>query len=272
MFTIRRVFGVLMLGLTLLLSGCFTRVESGEIALRRAFSGDIKQEVLQPGLHQTFWGDVIIFSSKEIMLNEEDIRAQTAEKSTLQDFDLSFSYDFKDDALYHIYTSYSPSNHLSSQDKHEIYPMATFMKNLVRSAAYSAVGAIPALEVNQEKNRQAITDAIRANVLRKLQDEKLEGILTLKSVLIRNLQPAKEIVDSATAVVTRQNELAAKKTEVSIAEEEAKRIAMLNSNSKAIEYMNAQATMEIAKAMREGKVHAVVVPYDFKGIVNVPAK
>ena len=153
-----------------------------------------------------------------------------------------------------------------------IYPMATFMKNLVRSAAYSAVGAIPALEVNQEKNRQAITDAIRANVLRKLQDEKLEGILTLKSVLIRNLQPAKEIVDSATAVVTRQNELAAKKTEVSIAEEEAKRIAMLNSNSKAIEYMNAQATMEIAKALREGKVHAVVVPYDFKGIVNVPAK
>jgi hypothetical protein len=33
--------------------------------------------------------------------------------------------------------------------------------------------------------------------------------------------------------------------------------------------MNAMAQMEIAKAVHEGKVQTIVIPQDFKGIVNV---
>jgi hypothetical protein len=57
--------------------------------------------------------------------------------------------------------------------------------------------------------------------------------------------------------------------EVQIAQQEAIRIQTLNSNSQAIPYMNAMANMEIAKAVREGKVQTIVVPADFKGMLNV---
>jgi hypothetical protein len=33
--------------------------------------------------------------------------------------------------------------------------------------------------------------------------------------------------------------------------------------------MNAQAQMKIAEGIREGKVNTIVVPMDFKGMVNV---
>ena len=56
--------------------------------------------------------------------------------------------------------------------------------------------------------------------------------------------------------------------EVQTAQKEAERISILNSNKGAIEYMNAMATMNISEGIKEGKVNTIVVPIDFKGIVN----
>ena len=50
---------------------------------------------------------------------------------------------------------------------------------------------------------------------------------------------------------------------------EAERISALNANKGATEYMAAMALQDIAAGVREGKVQTIVVPYDFKGIVNV---
>ena len=67
----------------------------------------------------------------------------------------------------------------------------------------------------------------------------------------------------------RAIELAAKNVEVETARKEAERIAVLNSNAGAINYMNAQAQMKIAEGIAAGKVNTIVVPYDFKGMVQV---
>ena len=53
------------------------------------------------------------------------------------------------------------------------------------------------------------------------------------------------------------------------AKQEADRIAALNQNKGAIDYMNAMALVNISEAIKDGKVQSIVVPYDFKGIVNV---
>jgi regulator of protease activity HflC (stomatin/prohibitin superfamily) len=251
-----------------ILVGC-AEVETGEYGLRRSMDGKILEETLEPGWHQVVVGSVLKFSGKEILLDEGDIKAQTLEKSTLQDFDISFSYDIKPTAIFELYTNYSGANHARQGD--EIFLMAAFMKNLVRSAAYGSVSTIPALEANNPASREKIVASIRREIDIKLQAEGLQGKISLKALNIRDLQPASEIVASATAVVARENELVAKKKEVEIAEQEAKRIAMLNSNAKAIEYMNAQSNQMIAKGVSEGKVNAILVPYDFKGMVHMPA-
>ena len=65
------------------------------------------------------------------------------------------------------------------------------------------------------------------------------------------------------------NELKVKATEVEIAKKESERMAALAANStQSIAFMNAQAQLKVAEGVANGKVHTVVVPYEFKGIVN----
>jgi len=45
----------------------------------------------------------------------------------------------------------------------------------------------------------------------------------------------------------------------------------LNANAGAVDYMNAMATVTIAEAIKEGKVNTIVIPYDFQGLIQVPA-
>ena len=54
-----------------------------------------------------------------------------------------------------------------------------------------------------------------------------------------------------------------------IVKKESERMAALAANStQSIAFMNAQAQLKVAEGVANGKVHTVVVPYDFKGIVN----
>ncbi len=98
----------------------------------------------------------------------------------------------------------------------------------------------------------------------------LDKYLTLSSIQIKNILPNKEILQSATAYVKVQNELKIKETEVEIAKKESERMAALSLNSeKSINYMNAQAFMKIANGVENGKVNTVILPADFKGMVNI---
>ena len=67
-----------------------------------------------------------------------------------------------------------------------------------------------------------------------------------------------------------QNELRVKETEVAISKKESERMAALASNSaQSIAYMQAQANLLIAQGIANGKASVVVVPVDFRGMVNV---
>jgi hypothetical protein len=145
--------------------------------------------------------------------------------------------------------------------------MFKYMNQLLSSATAKAVRKYKALDVAD--NRANIETDIRTIVDQMLKEEKLDKSITVSQVRVANAVPADDIVASANAAVKATNDLKTKQVEVEIAKQEAIRIQTLNSNSQAIPYMNAMANMEIAKAVREGKVQTIVIPNDFKGIVNV---
>lgn len=147
--------------------------------------------------------------------------------------------------------------------------MYSYMATLVNNAAYKAVREYPALAVAD--NRSKIEAEIKRLMTETLTSEKLSNALTVLLVQVRNVLPADEIIRSANAVVSAQNELKAKEIEVQTAKKEAERIAALNTNSQAIQYLQAQAQLRIAEGVATGKVHTVVIPYDFKGMVNIGA-
>lgn len=251
------------------LSGC-TRIETGEVGLRVGLDKQVSQNELQPGsFNQNVFGEVLIFPVREIAVQLDNKQPQTSDNSTLQDFDLTVVYSVNPSAVSELWTQRSRSFHTLDTNK-EWLLMYNFVSTLANNASYKAVRKHQALKVAD--NRVIIEQEIRSTISETLEAEKLDKAIVVNLVQVRNTLPAREIVESANAVVKAENDYKVKVQEVQTALREAERIAALNSNAKAIEYMHAQSLSTIAGAVAAGKVQTIILPYDFKGIVNVSAK
>jgi regulator of protease activity HflC (stomatin/prohibitin superfamily) len=252
--------------LALALTAC-TRIETGEVGLRVGLDKQTGGTELLPGsFNQTLIGEVLTFPVRDIAVQLDNKTPLTGDNSTLKDSDLTMVYSISPSSVSDLWTTKSRSFHAFDRDSKDWVLMHAFMSTVVNNAAYKAVRGYKALEVAD--NRQKIEEEIKRVVTETLRAEKLDQALSVNLVQVRNVLPADDIIASANAVVTAQNALRAKEIEVETAKKEAERIAALNQNSRAIEYMNAQAQLKIAEGIANGKVHAIVVPYDFKGIVN----
>lgn len=251
--------------LILVCAGC-TRIETGEVGLRKGFDKRIDSEELLPGsFNQTLIGSVLTFPVKEITLHVDDLSPMSKDNSAMKEFDISVIYNVAPSAVSDLYTQKSMSFHEVNDG--DIYLMANYITRLVRNAAYKEARNYESLTMND--NRATIEGNIQKTLEDMLAAEKLESAINVSQVLVRKIQPADVVVQSANELVRAKNENAKKEIEVQIAEKEARRIAALNANKGAIDYMNAQANMAIAEGVRDGKVKAIVVPHDFKGIVQV---
>jgi regulator of protease activity HflC (stomatin/prohibitin superfamily) len=126
--------------------------------------------------------------------------------------------------------------------------MYNYIFNAARNAIYKSARKYEALDMAD--NRQAMEGEIRDIVIKTLAEEKLDGMINVSQVLIRNIVPADSVVASANDLVRAKNEYKQKTVEVETAKKEAERIAALNSNAGAIQYMDAQTRMNLAEAAK----------------------
>lgn len=254
--------------------GCM-RVETGEVGLRKTFNGTIESIELGVGYHQILIGDVILFAAKEILLQEENLTPQTKDKTTLNDFDVTFTYNVDPQSVAELYIKYSITAHLTVPGASEIFPMGEFVGPIMRNAVYTAVSEFDALSVND--NRKIIEENIKKYANSKLAGEGLNDKVTVNLVNIKNIQLAPDIIDSANKVVKTQNELKAKTTEVQIAIQEGLRIQELSkqTDAKYVELLNAQSQMKMSEAvqMAAGKGSTIwIIPSNFTALGNVLGK
>ena len=244
-----------------------TRIETGEVGVRINASKQIEGTELQPGTwNQTLIGDILTFPTKDIVVNLDNKSPMTADNSPLDDFDITVVYGLNPTSVAELYSTKSRSFH--TEHKGDIYLMQNYMSTLVNNAAYKVIRNYKSLEVAD--NRAKIEQEIQQVVGEQLKAEKLDSSVHLTVVQVRNILPNKEILASATQYVRAQNELKVKQTEVDIAKKESERMAALANNSgQSIAYMQAQANMKIAEGIASGRVHTIVVPMDFKGMINV---
>lgn len=257
---------ILAVAVALASVGC-TRIETGEVGVRVNASKQIEGTELQPGSwNQTLVGSILTFPTKDISINLDNKTPMTADNSALADFDMTIVYGLNPTSVSELYSTKSRSFH--SEYKGDIFLMYNYMSTLTNNAAYKVIRNYKSLEVAD--NRAKIEEQIRDTVHEQLKAEKLDSAVTLTVVQVRNILPNAEILQSATNYVRAQNELKIKQTEVDIAKKESERMAALSSNSgQSIAYMQAQAQMKIAEGIAAGRVHTIVVPMDFKGMVNV---
>lgn len=261
----KKVF--LMVSLIASLAAC-TRIETGEVGVVRGYDKQIsKEEKLAGQMPQTLTQTVIKAQTKDISVDLKDLRPLAKDNSTVADFDVQVVYSINPSMAAELYVDKSSSFHAFNDDG-DLFLLYNYVSQVGRNAAYKAARDYESLQLSD--NRQAMEEKILVLMNDSLNSEKgLEGAVTVSQVLIRNIQPATSITDSANDFIRAQNEYKKKQVEVDTAKKEAERIAALSANKEAIEYMNAQSLQMIAEGVRDGKVNAIVVPHDFKGIVNL---
>lgn len=255
-----------VIGLMVAATGC-TRISTGEVGVRVDASKQIQQGELPSGSwNQTLIGDVLTFPVKDITVNIENKTPLTADNSALADFDLTAVYGINPSSVAELYSTKAKSFHASADG--DILLMQNYIATMLNNASYKVVRDYASLQVADK--RVEIEQKILATVNEQLVNEKLANSITLSSITVRSIKPNEEILKAATDYVRAQNELKIKATEVEIAKKESERMAALSANSTtSIAYMQAQAQLKIAEGIAAGKVNTIVVPVDFKGMVNV---
>jgi len=255
-----------LIGLMATASAC-TRIETGEVGVRIGMDKQVEKGELQPGsLNQVIFGDVLTFPVKDVQVDVIDLTPLASDNSTIKDFDMAIVYSVNPTAVAELYINKNRGFHAETEEGDTLL-MYNYIRQLGRNAAYKVSRRYESLKMAD--NRAEIEQLVRQEINTQLVSEKLDGSLNISQVLVRQILPADTIVASANALVQAQNEQKRKEVEVQTAKLEAERIAALNANRGATEYMAAMALQDIAEGVKTGKVNTVVVPYDFKGIVNV---
>ena len=255
-----------LVGLMATASAC-TRIETGEVGVRRSFDKTIETTELMPGsINQTMFGDVMTFPTKDVQVDVSDLTPLASDNSTVADFDMAVIYSINPGSVAELYIEKNRGFHADTEEGDTLL-MYNYIRQLGRNAAYKVARKYESLKMAD--NRAEIEQLVRQEIVTQLASEKLDGAISISQVLVRQVKPAANIVASANALVQAQNAEKQKLVEVRTAKLEAERIAALNANAGATKYMEATALVTIAEAVKEGKVSTIIVPYDFKGIVNV---
>lgn len=258
--------GILAVVLVLAVSGC-KRIETGEVGLRVNFDKTTDPTERLPGsFNQTLVGDIITFKIQDVAVSVDNMTPLASDNSTVKDFDMTVVYNVNPAAVSELWTTKNKTFHGSTEKGGDVLLMQNYVALTARNAAYKVAREYESLKMAD--NRPAIEQKIREIIAKTLAEEKLADKITVSQIQVRAITPADVIVASANDLVRAQNELKTKEVEVQTAKKEAERIAALNANAGAIGYMNAMANLKIAEGVANGKVQSIVVPYDFKGIVN----
>ncbi len=261
----KRLISMVILAGAVLMTGC-TRIETGEVGLRVGFDKQVKNEELLPGsFNQTLVGSVMTFPIKDVNVKLDDMTPIAKDNSTMKDFDAIVIYSLNQAQVAELYNTKSKAFHVTHNG--DTYLMFNYIFNAARNAVYKEARKYEALDMADARQQMEI--AIKEQIQRTLVEEKLDGAINISQVLVRNVIPADSVVESANALVRAKNEYKQKEVEVQTAKKEAERMAALaNQSSQSIAYMNAQAQLNISEGVKNGKVHTIIVPSNFTGLMT----
>ncbi len=260
----KRFATLTLIAAAVLATGC-TRIETGEVGVRVGFDKQVKPGELLPGsFNQVLVGDVLTFPVKDVKVTLENMTPVAKDNSTMKDLDAVVVYNINAQQVAELYSQKNRAFH--AENKGDVYLMYNYIVHNARNAIYKAARKYEALDMAD--NRSEMENFIKDEIIRNLAEEKLDGSLTISQVLIRNVVPADSVVASANELVRAKNELKQKEVEVKTAEAEARRMAALsNQSAQSVQFMQAQAMLNISEGIKNGKVQTIVVPANFNALM-----
>ena len=191
--------GALALVLT---AGQFTTISTGENGLFVGFDGQVKNEVLSPGIKYDGLGNIKVFNTRKITVTANDLRPKTKDNTIMKEMDVTVTYSINPTSLYEFYTGYDMTNHAIS-DGNQVQLMSSYIARLITSAVNQSVDEFSALAVNS--SLEQIQDTIKTNLSDALKKNGLEGKITIDSIIVGKADLPDELVASVNRVVAAQS-------------------------------------------------------------------
>lgn len=226
--------GALLLAVTLT-AGQFTTISTGENGLYVGFDGQVKNEILTPGIKYDGLGSIKVFNTRKITVTANDLRPKTKDNTIMKEMDVTVTYSINPTSLYEFYTGYDLSNHAITNDG-QIQLMSSYISRLITSAVNQSVDEFPALAVNS--SLEQIQDTIKANLSEALKKNGLEGKITVDSIIVGKADLPDDLVASVNRVVAAQsaNKEQQVKTETAVLRAEENKALASTVTTQSLEY------------------------------------
>jgi regulator of protease activity HflC (stomatin/prohibitin superfamily) len=244
-----------ILGVILLTAGQFTTINTGENGLYIGFDGQVKNEILTPGIKYDGLGSIKVFNTRKITVTANDLRPKTKDNTIMKEMDVTVTYSINPTSLYEFYTNYDLTNHAIG-DGGQVQLMSSYISRLITSSVNQSVDEFPALAVNS--NLEQIQDTIKNNLSDALKKNGLEGKITIDSIIVGKADLPDDLVASVNRVVAAQSAYKEQEVKTRTAQQKAEENKALAStvSSQSLEY---QRNEILRAAMENGSIQKMLI-------------
>lgn len=247
------------------MTGC-TRINSGQVGVEKSFTGEYSKEPVDVGIHMTILRTLYAYSTREIPVKMENLRPTTKDNtSILSDLDVEVQYSVNSDKTPVLAVKYANMHGKSENDSSTTLPAYYLVEKQAKSVVADAVAKFDALEIASKRNE--LEDIIRKNLQSDL-DKNDPGAFIVSRVTISNLLPDVKIQESIRAIAESANKKQVALNNLEIAKTQAleNKVRSESLDGKIL----AEKQLEAMVKMGE-RGNVIIVPMDFKGMINIPA-
>jgi len=202
----------------LFLSAC-SQIDTGNIGVESTL-GQVKKEIMQPGVYFTLFKRVTEVSAKELPLQMDNMRPQTADKITLADLDVDIYVQIDPSKAAEIMTRW-PGDLTYLKDEEGARVGLNYVTRQAREAIYNGVAKFGSATVHTERSQLAA--GIVAQLQKDLDESAGKGWFFVRSANVRNLVTDPALEANIKLAANRQFEIQAKDKEIELATREAQR-------------------------------------------------
>ncbi len=200
--------------------GACTQIDTGNVGVESTL-GQVKPETMPPGVYVTVFKKVTEICAKELPLQLNDIKPQTADKITLADLDVDLYVQIDPSKAPAIMTKW-PGDLAELKDEGCARVGMNYVARQAREAIYNAATAFKSDTIHLERA------AIAADVVKKLQanldSEAGKGMFFVRSANVRNLVTDPALEANIKAAAQAQFALQAQKNQLEVAKVEAEKL------------------------------------------------
>lgn len=211
-----------MIALSIGLSGCYGRIETGNVGIRTDFNGTVADKVEGEGFYLALVGHVDEYTLKEVPVTLENLTPKAKDNLSLAELDVSVYYRVTSGQAVRALQLKRSGQSVQIGDTSVWAPQFRFVESLSRSEIADAVSKHDSLTIHTQRNtlESEVKSALQSNL-----DASDPGQFQITRVVVRQVRTDPTVEQSIRNVVAKSKELEAATLQVQVAEKNAEAVA-----------------------------------------------